>query len=150
MRYMRDSWLLQGSNMFGAAVPCSKAGQRLLMVTLCIVCVGPGGCMVGFYLGIACWRYCCRRVASWAFSIGGVVVFSRTGACWVAIRGITVAGIDGIGTASGGTGVAVWMVGAWSCSTGDVAVLIDAVVAGVISAKEAGGLDTVVAVMIDE
>jgi len=33
--------------MFGAAVPCSEAGERLLMVTFCIVCVGLGGCMVG-------------------------------------------------------------------------------------------------------
>ena len=61
-----------------------------------------------------------------------------------------VAGIDGVGIASGGTGVAVWMVGAGSYNTGDVAVTIDAVVAGVIGAEVAGGLDTVVAGMIDE
>ena len=76
-----------------------------------------------------------------------------------------VAGVDGAGIA-GGTGVAVWMVGAGSCSTGDVAVTFDVVVAGAIDpvvvgainpvvagaigAEVAGGLDTVVAVMIDE
>jgi len=63
---------------------------------------------------------------------------------------MTVAGIDGIGIDSGGTGVAVGMVGAGSLSTGDVAVMIDAVVAGAISAEVAGGLDAVVAVTIDE
>ena len=35
------------------------------------------------------------------------------------------AGIDAISIASGGTGVVVWMIGAGSCSTGDVAVVID-------------------------
>ena len=68
-----------------------------------------------------------------------------------------VAGVDGAGIA-GGTGVAVWMVGAGSCSTGDMAVMIDAVVAGaidpvvagVISTEVAGGLDAVVSVTIDE
>ena len=32
--------------MFGAAVPCFEARERLLKVALCIVCIGLGGCMV--------------------------------------------------------------------------------------------------------
>ena len=63
---------------------------------------------------------------------------------------MTVTGIDGIGIASGGTGVAVGMVGAGGCSAGNVAVTINAVVAGAIGAEVAGGLDAVVAVTVDE
>jgi len=46
--------------MFGAAVPCFEAKERLLKVALCIVCIGPGGCMV---YAVCCCRYCCSRVA---------------------------------------------------------------------------------------
>ena len=61
---------------------------------------------------------------------------------------MTVAGIGGVGIASSGIGVAVWMVGAGSCSIGDVAVTINTVVAGAIGAEVAGGLDVVVDVVV--
>jgi len=62
------------------------------------------------------------------------MVFLRAGACWVAIRGTTVAGMDGVCIVNGRAGV-------------DVAETIEAVVVG---AEVAGGFGTVVAVTIDE